>query len=197
MEESPSSAHTPEHRSIQGMTVTSTRFFGRCLSRLGPCNWWWSCKKCLISVSCCVPGGRNDLLQGVWRRIVGVWKSPGRSMSFQSCISLCTDNCSNTIMQKWELNASEFVLIIQQLCAMKDKGKTDVKVEKTLDSFPAWPRQGEGCGPRALVAWCIMSGRSSQRSLVLCRCEYLPLPGSPGSAQHNTSGICTRIWSFC
>lgn len=80
---------------------------------------------------------------------------------------------------------------------MKDKGKTDVKVEKTLDSFPAWPRQKEGCGPRASVAWRIMSGRSSQRSLVLCRCEYLPLPGSPGSAQHNTSGICTRIWSFC
>lgn len=32
---------------------------------------------------------------------------------------------------------------------MKDKSKTGIKVEKTLDLFPAWPRQGEGCGPDA------------------------------------------------
>lgn len=44
---------------------------------------------------------------------------------------------------------------------------------------------------------CIMSGISSQRSLALCRCECPPLPGSPGSAQHNTSGICTHILSSC
>lgn len=80
---------------------------------------------------------------------------------------------------------------------MKDKGKNGVKVEETSDAFPARSRKGKGCGPQASVAWYIMSGRSSQRSSVLCRCEYQPLLGSPGSAQHNTSGICTRILSFC
>lgn len=85
----------------------------------------------------------------------------------------------------------QFVVIIQQLLC-NERQTPNWHRTRDLRCIPCMDQEGQ-------KLWCssITSERSSQCSLALCRCEYLPLPGSPGSAQHSTSGTCTRILSFC
>lgn len=127
----------------------------------------------------------------------GGWKSLGISTSFQSCISLCRDLCSNTVMQKYKGNTAWFISIFQQLLCNEEQrqNRHKSKKEPLMHSL-----RGPGRAKAVLLStsslW-VMSGRSRQRSLALCRCECPPPPGSPGSAQHSTSGICTRTLSSC
>lgn len=198
-EESPTGAQTPEHFSIQGMTVASTRSFGRCLSKLSPCSrWWWSGTKCPIFASRWVPDGRKELPQGVWRT-VACWLEEPRQKYVPPELQqfMHRQLSSNTVMQKWGVNAAEVVLIIQQLLCNERQRQNRHKSREDLGRVPCTAQEEQRLWSSSISSLCIMSGRSSQRSLALCRCEYLPLPGSPGSARRNTSGICTRILSFC
>lgn len=169
------------------------------MSKLSPCSgWWWSCTKCPIFAPCCVPDGRNELPQGIRRR-VACWLEE----SWQKYVLpelhqfMRRPLCSNTVMQKREVNAAEFVLIIQQLLCNERQRQNWRKSREDLGCIPCTDQKGQRLWSSSISSLCIMSGRSSQRSSALCRCEYLPLLGSPGSAPHNTSGICTRILSFC